>query len=486
MPVTPPEPVPPRPAVAGVLRTADGRILLARRNPELRFMGGHYAFPGGSVDADDNLGREPTIERDARADTMALARELFEETGLLFASGELPSPTERRAARLAILAGELRFRDFLSQAGLQIDQQRFRPSGLFVTPETSRRRYHARYYLIEDVTAGEEELITGEVVALRWLLPAEARRRWRKKEIEIAPPVAAVLRQFADFSVAAALTRLQDLEPMTSDHAHCHEARIGIHVMPLRTPTLPPARHTNCVIVGEEKIFIVDPGTTDEGEQRRLTHRIDYFVEHEHAEPAAVLLTHGLSDHVGAATLVRDRYRIPIWAHEVTARQLKFPVDRLLVDNDSIDICGDPGWSLRCLHTPGHHPGHLCFLEETSGTLICGDMVAGRSSIIIAHSHGGDMSAYLASMQRLLEMDFDLMIPAHGFSFPKPHKIIQKQIDHRLFRERRVQAALDKGLKTIDQLLAEVYDDVPRAMWKYAADTLKAHLVRLGHTDFEQ
>ena len=64
----------PRPAVAGVLRSADGRILLALRNPQPKFMGGHYAFPGGSVDADD-AGQEPQADRSAAVDAMALTRD---------------------------------------------------------------------------------------------------------------------------------------------------------------------------------------------------------------------------------------------------------------------------------------------------------------------------------------------------------------------------------------------------------------------------
>ena len=485
MPTPPSQPAIPRPAVAGVLR-ADGRILLARRNPQLRFMGGHFAFPGGSVDADDNGGHDPAPNRDTAADITALTRELFEETGLLIVTGTQPPSAARRSAREAILAGTLKFPDFLAEHGLRVDPQRFRRAGLFVTPETLRRRFHARYYLVEGVQPGDEELIPGEIVALEWMLPDLARQRWRQKEIEVAPPVATVLKHFAVFPVDAALERLGALEPMTGDHAHCHEARIGIRVMPLRTPTLPPAAHTNCLIVGERELFIIDPGATAADEQQRLIVQLEHLVQHDNAKLVAVLLTHGHGDHVGAATLLRDRFHTPIWAHDQTASRVKFPIDRLLNDDEAIEVSGDPPWNLRCLYTPGHHPGHLCFLEETSGTLICGDMVAGRSSIVIAHGRGGDMSAYLNSMHRLLDYDFDLMIPSHGMSSTNPQKIIQKQIDHRHLRERRVQAAWDAGYRNIDELLEASYDDVPRDLWKYARDTLKAHLVRLGINQFEE
>ncbi|MEE8542567.1 MAG: NUDIX domain-containing protein, partial [Gammaproteobacteria bacterium] len=277
----------PRPAVAGVLRSADGRILLALRNPQLKFMGGHYAFPGGSVDADD-AGQEPQADRSAAVDAMALTRELFEETGLLLARGALPSMDERREARQALLDEKLQFQDFLNRYDLRIDVGRFRPAGLFVTPETSPRRFHARYYLVDNLVPGDEELIPGERIALDWMDPADARRRWRQKEIDIAPPVAFVLKQLADLPLDAALERLGELEPLTGDHAHCHEARFGIRVMPLRSPTLPPARHTNCFMIGETHVYVIDPAATDGDERRRLIDQLEHMKKHDAAQLAAV------------------------------------------------------------------------------------------------------------------------------------------------------------------------------------------------------
>jgi len=483
----------PREAVAGVVRSDDGRVLLVRRNPRLKFMGGLYAFPGGSVDADDHAGVvSGGIDSGGvvpggvvPGDAVALVRELFEETGLLIVKGSLPSPDERREGRKALLDGELLFQEFLERYNLRVDGSRLQPAGVFVTPATSPRRFHARFYLIDQVAVGDEELITGELVALEWMQPGDARSRWRRKELELAPPVALVLELLDAFPVETALERLRVDEPFTAGDASGYEVRPGIHVIPLRTPTLPPARHTNCLSLGEARLFVVDPAPTAVEEQQRLTEQLEYWMC-DGARLSAVLLTHGHADHIGSATLLRDRYSAPIWAHEATAEKVDFPVDRLLHDGEVISIQGDPGWRLRCLHTPGHDPGHLCFLEESSATLISGDMVAAQSSIVIPHGHGGDMSAYLDSMERLLRVDFDLMIPSHGCEMTQPKQVIQAQIDHRLARERKIQAALDAGARGMDELLAASYDDVPRGLWELAGRTLKAHLVRLGVEDFDE
>ena len=107
--------------------------------------------------------------------------------------------------------------------------------------------------------------------------PAAARRRWRQKEIDIAPPVAFVLKQLADLPLDTALERLGELEPLTGDHAHCHEVRVGIHVMPLRSPTLPPARHTNSLMIGETHVYVIDPAATDGDERRRLIDQLEHM-----------------------------------------------------------------------------------------------------------------------------------------------------------------------------------------------------------------
>merc|ERR1712034_132250 len=113
-------------------------------------MGGLYAFPGGSIDADDHPGGESgagggSSDVGAFVDATALARELFEETGLLIVDGSLPSPDECRQARRALLDGELAFQEFLKRSNLRVDPRRFKTAGVFVTPETSPRRFRARY-----------------------------------------------------------------------------------------------------------------------------------------------------------------------------------------------------------------------------------------------------------------------------------------------------------------------------------------------------
>ena len=247
----------------------------------------------------------------------------------------------------------------------------------------------------------------------------------------------------------------------------------GIRVLALRTPTLPPAAHTNTYLVGPERgpQLVVDPGSPYPDEQAAL----ETVLSEDAAAGrplAMVLLTHHPGDHVGGAAALAARRRVPIAAHPATARRLagKLQVDRELHDGDVIE-------GILCLHTPGHAEGHLCF--ERDGAIVAGDMVAGLGWILIDPSEG-DMAEYLASLRRLLARGARVLLPAHGPPITDPAARLNEYLAHRLAREALVIAALgQRASRSLDELVPEVYADTPRPMWPLAARVLRAHLVKL-------
>src|ERR1700761_7387308 len=128
-----------------------------------------------------------------------------------------------------------------------------------------------------------------------------------------------------------------------------------IRVVPLRTPTLPPATHTNCYLIGAgASVIVIHPASPYDDEQARL----DDFVQAHNLRPSEIVLTHHHVDHVSGATALAARHGIGVAAHAETAKRLRgrVTVDRLLDEGDEL-----PG-GLRAVHTPGHAPGHLCFV----------------------------------------------------------------------------------------------------------------------------
>ncbi|MCA9693299.1 MAG: MBL fold metallo-hydrolase [Nannocystaceae bacterium] len=250
----------------------------------------------------------------------------------------------------------------------------------------------------------------------------------------------------------------------------------GITLLPLHTPTLPPATATNTLVIGRRRVVVIEPATPYPDERRKLDAVIDARLA-AGGELVAILLTHHHADHVGYARDLAERTGAPVCAHPETAARLALPVDRTLADGEVIEL--DEELTVTALFTPGHAPGHLVYLERRTGIAHAGDMVAGVGTILIDPEDGGDMIAYLASLERLGACGASALVPAHGPVIDAPAACVRQYVDHRLARERRVLAALDGGPRPFEDVLARAYGDTPPSLWPLAARSLRAHLDKL-------
>lgn len=476
---------PPRPAAALLLMDAGrgGAVLLGRRNEQIAFMGGHHVFPGGRVDADD--ARVPVRGADPETARFlaAAVRECFEEAGILLVSGPAPDAAAQRGARAGLLAERIFFSEFLAGCGCWIDAADYVPAGRWLTPSFSAIRYDTQYFLCRRASfpGGGEGGPEDEITALDWLAPAEALSRWRAGALRLSTPVAYALRSLARLPLDRALARMRRPPGVDRAAADFIEPRPGVLVVPLRTDTLPPATHTNCVIIGWEELLVVDPGAAVPEEQERLLARIA-DLETLGGRVAGVALTHGHKDHAGAAALIRERFGVPVHAHPLAAGP-GLAVDAPLLDEMVLALSGGPGWRLRALHTPGHDPGHLALLEESTATLITGDLFANPGTILISPDHGGDMTAYLESLGRVGALSgLGMVVPGHGWPMPGHEGLerIHRLREYRLAREDRIARALAAGAATLEELVAAAYDDTPAELHGLALLQLRAHLRRLA------
>lgn len=250
----------------------------------------------------------------------------------------------------------------------------------------------------------------------------------------------------------------------------------GIALLSLRTPTLPPATATNTALVGGRRLAVIEPASPHPEEQALLEAAIGARVD-AGAEVVAILVTHHHGDHIGHAAALRDRLGAPLFAHPATAARVPFAVDRHLLDGDVLDLGDD--FALTALHTPGHAPGHLVLHERRSGVAYAGDLVAGVGTILVDPGDDGDMAAYLDSLARIADLAPRRLIPSHGPILDDPVAALRRTIDHRRMREIRILGALDRGPSGRDDLLAEVYEGTPTALWPLARLALEAHLKKL-------
>ncbi len=161
----------------------------------------------------------------------------------------------------------------------------------------------------------------------------------------------------------------------------------------------------NCYIAaGGGQAVIIDPGA----EPRRILKAVDGM------EVAAILVTHGHSDHVGAADEVAARTGAPFMAPAGDSRLLEGRVKvrpvRFLDDGDQLDF---GGFSLAVIATPGHTPGSICFFSP--GEIFSGDTLfaggVGRTDL----SGGSAEDLFNSIRERIFTLPEDTVVrPGHG------------------------------------------------------------------------
>ncbi|MEZ6015116.1 MAG: MBL fold metallo-hydrolase [Planctomycetota bacterium] len=487
-----------------VTRASDAAVLCVLRAPELRFFGGYWAFPGGVLDPGDWAeaaeGAPEDGEREARALLCCGLRELFEETGILpeALAGALDTAA-RDALRAALLASEdgaaRRFRALVDAAPAVADE--VSDLGTLTTPAFAPVRYRTRFCTSRSRGSNAEiapRAAQRELVACRVESPARWLADWRSGAELIAPPVLFLLGELQRAGLAAFVRDIgAEFAALEAGRMHTIRNVPGIVMAPLATVTLPPATTTNAYVVGEERLFVVDPAPVDPRELLRLEDMLDARVA-AGSRVAAVLLTHHHPDHVGGAAAIARRYDVPVCSHPETLARLDLGATptQALEDGALLELGAAPdgaaGWTLRALHTPGHAPGHLCFLDSRYRALIAGDLVSTVSTIVIDPADGGHLATYLASLQRVLDLGIGVLHPAHGPVASDGRAALVRYIEHRALRERALVSALSAegasaplGARDVEALTRAVYADVedPRLL-PIAARSLRAGLIKLA------
>jgi 8-oxo-dGTP pyrophosphatase MutT (NUDIX family) len=199
-------------------------VLLTRRPEEMRFLGGFYVFPGGTVHAADYS--KTTLERcrgitgeaaqkilagkhepdAALGHWVAVVRELFEEVGILVCVDEkgeavdvsAPAISERiERARQAIVRSELDFGEFLHAENLFCDLARTVYFDHWLTPDVYSMRFDTRFYIAALPPNQRPLERSEEVTHSLWIQPEEALARMDRRNFPILPPTTTVLQRLA-------------------------------------------------------------------------------------------------------------------------------------------------------------------------------------------------------------------------------------------------------------------------------------------------
>lgn len=194
--------------------------------------------------------------------------------------------------------------------------------------------------------------------------------------------------------------------------------------------------------------------------------------------PALVLVTHAHSDHVSGVPAIHARHprtRFAKWPWPVRDAGVDVPWETL----DDGRIVDTPEGSLVVVHTPGHSPDHVALWHADSRTVFVGDLLVQGGTVVIPASHGGSLTAYLASLARIAALQPVRALPAHGPAIEDPLALIERYVEHRRRREQQVLAALGPTAITLAAIVACIYAGLADELVAQARDSVLAHLLKL-------
>jgi glyoxylase-like metal-dependent hydrolase (beta-lactamase superfamily II) len=227
--------------------------------------------------------------------------------------------------------------------------------------------------------------------------------------------------------------------------------------------------------VGWRRAAIVDPGPRLEPHVAALAEAV------ADADSVTILLTHGHSDHSGAAADLAERLNAPIrgaWASGsgeaevgVSAPPPGTPFQPM---RDGDAVATDAG-ELVAVHTPGHAHDHVAFSWPAESAVFVGDLMLGAGETTWVGAYPGCVADYLASLDRIQALDAGVLLPTHGPPITDPAERIERYRAHRRARIAQVARALAASpAATLDELLRTIYGDAGADVQPAARASLEA------------
>ena len=231
---------------------------------------------------------------------------------------------------------------------------------------------------------------------------------------------------------------------------------------------------TNIYIVGEGQVLTIDSGEAIDKFRWMLR---GYLAAIEQAEIGLAAITHHHFDHSGNLKHVNELLGAEIAVPDNGVKLLRgrLPSEddvRTLDDGATIDL--DNGVKVQVFTTPGHSVDSLCYYIEEDGVLFTGDTILGVGTTVV-----GDINAYRASLQRLLELpNLRILCPGHGPLIHDARERLELYVNHRRMREDQILEQLQSGEpRTSWQIMEAIYgDSIDKRLRRAADGNVQAHL----------
>ncbi len=237
-------------------------------------------------------------------------------------------------------------------------------------------------------------------------------------------------------------------------------------------------------IVGKGEVAVIDPGPLNDAHLDAIRNELQgETITH-------ILVTHTHNDHSPGARILNAETGAPTYAY---GPHVTPPAD---ADQPSLDAANDrefepthrmdhgdlieaDDWSFECVFTPGHTANHMAFSLREENALFSGDHVMAWATSVVAPPDG-NMSAYMDSLGLLAARSDRLYWPGHGGPVSNPNPYVRAFITHRKMRERAIFERIQKGDRTVEAIVGNVYRGLSERLVFAARLSALAHIQDLA------
>lgn len=431
----------------------EGRICVIERACHLTSFPGYHSFPGGKIDEEDKRmlelpkKLEDVFSEIPRAHFWALSREVKEELGIDFAVEKVSGAT------------------FLGEAE---------------TPAFNPYRFKNYFYLIELSMLPSFTPDVGEIARVFWQTPLEFLNDFLSGDVLAVPPTIMVMQELAkrsEMNVGQVLC--YRLDYVEASQIPCIESVSGIkQYLPL-TNTFPPAMRTNSFLIGDagKARVLIDPSAKNKNELAKFLKSL------ESEAVDVVFITHHHPDHhefaVEIAKAKQATLKISLDSFERIQKkwgQSYFKDLKVETVQEGDIVTTWLGEEVALISIPGHDRGLLGLYPKSLKWMIVSDLIQTIGTVVVGDEEG-DMREYFDSLEKVIQMKPRFIFPSHGIAIGGISKL-QETLDHRKFRERQIIELLEKK-QTFEQIVSEIYPDLPHRLLSYARLTVQAHLDKI-------
>lgn len=428
------------------------KIYVIKRQNYLKAFPGYTAFPGGKVDKGDSPEMSLTgFEGIPNHLAAALIREIQEELNF-----DLRDAFEKGVATNI---------SFL---------------GCAITPDFSPIRFATNFFKIELNQEVNFSTNTDEAQTFGWEEASTLSEKYKSGDLLLVPPIKNIIQQISMNPNIRSISKI-DFQYNPEIEVPMIESIYGIRQLPVLSNTLFPATRTNCFVIGDTHLVVIDPSPQNLEEYKKLIKAL------KDLRVSSIMLTHHHGDHNEYAPNLAIDLNIPLllsqdsynrlckkngesWFQGITLQYLQEGDKLTTWLGDDVLI-----WEI-----PGHDEGHLGIAPRSLKWFIVGDLFQGVGTVVVGGEEG-DMQKYFQSLEKIIELSPQVIYPSHGIGLGGTY-LLEKTLEHRKFREQQIRDLFKQGKSNVE-MLKVIYFDIEPELHPYALANIESHLKKLKNEE---